>query len=94
MDRIERIRERLIAAAPMHTPGEWYHKDIPYLLSELIHYKQMEQDGLLVRLPCKVGNAVYCDGKVFADHCKGDVKGVIIDRLVIATGSAGCDGGQ
>lgn len=35
-------------------------KDVADLLEELKSYKQAEEQGLLVRLPCKVGDVLYC----------------------------------
>lgn len=40
--------------------GELYWlKDVAELLEELKSYKEAEEQGLLVRLPCKVGNIVW-----------------------------------
>ena len=40
--------------------GESYWlKDVAELLEELKSYKEAEEQGLLVRLPCKVGDTVY-----------------------------------
>lgn len=40
--------------------GELYWlKDVTELLEELKSYKDLEEQGLLVRLPCKVGTEVY-----------------------------------
>lgn len=42
--------------------GESYWlKDVAELLEELKSYKEAEEQGLLVRLPCKVGDIVYVD---------------------------------
>ena len=41
--------------------GELYWlKDVAELLEELKSYKEAEEQGLLVRLPCKVGDSLYC----------------------------------
>lgn len=41
--------------------GELYWlKDVAELLEELKSYKGLEEQGLLVRLPCKVGDDLYC----------------------------------
>lgn len=41
--------------------GELYWlKDVAELLEELKSYKGLEEQGLLVRLPCKVGDILYC----------------------------------
>lgn len=34
-NRIDRIKTRLESTIPYITPGEWYHEDIPYLISKL-----------------------------------------------------------
>lgn len=40
--------------------GELYWlKDVTELLEELKSYKDLEEQGLLVRLPCKVGELDY-----------------------------------
>lgn len=35
-------------------------KDVAELLEELKSYKEAEEQGLLVRLPCKIGDTLYC----------------------------------
>lgn len=35
-----------------------------------------------VKLPCKVGDTMYCDGKFFADHCKGEVMSFPVDIIL------------
>lgn len=40
--------------------GDFYWlKDVAELLEELKSYKDLEEQGLLVRLPCKIGDTVY-----------------------------------
>lgn len=39
--------------------GLYWLKDVAELLEELKSYKDLEEQGLLVRLPCKVGTEVY-----------------------------------
>lgn len=39
--------------------GLYWLKDVAELLEELKSYKDLEEQGLLVRLPCKVGDDVY-----------------------------------
>ncbi len=36
------------------------YKQIAEYLEELKSYEDMEEQGLLVRLPCKVGDSLYC----------------------------------
>lgn len=40
-------------------PGSSMSKDIIKYLEELERYKIAEQQGLLVKLPCKIGDAIY-----------------------------------
>lgn len=40
-------------------PGSSMSKDIIKYLEELERYKTAEQQGLLVKLPCKIGDAIY-----------------------------------
>lgn len=35
-----------------------------------------------VKLPCKVGDTMYCDGKFFADHRKGEVMSFPVDIIL------------
>ena len=39
--------------------GLYWLKDVAELLEELKSYKDLEEQGLLVRLPCKVGDSVF-----------------------------------
>ena len=39
--------------------GLYWLKDVAELLEELKSYKDLEEQGLLVRLPCKIGDTVY-----------------------------------
>lgn len=39
--------------------GLYWLKDVAELLEELKSYKDLEEQGLLVRLPCKVGDTMY-----------------------------------
>lgn len=37
----------------------WEHRQVAEYLNELQQYRQLEEQGLLLRLPCKVGDTVY-----------------------------------
>ena len=51
--------------------GELYWlKDIAELLEELKSYKEAEEQGLLVRLPCKVGDTVYVPTRNFVSELR------------------------
>ena len=41
-------------------PAEMTHEDIRKVLRKLAEYEDLEEQGLLLRLPCKVGDTVYC----------------------------------
>ena len=38
----------------------WEHYQVRAWLKELKRYKDLEEQGLLLRLPCNVGDTVYC----------------------------------
>ena len=40
-------------------PAEMTHEDIRKALRKLAEYEDLEEQGLLLRLPCKVGDTVY-----------------------------------
>ena len=40
-------------------PAEMTHEDIRKVLRKLAEYEEAEEQGLLLRLPCKVGTTVY-----------------------------------
>lgn len=51
--------------------GELYWlKDVAELLEELESYKEAEEQGLLVRLPCKVGDTVYVPTRNFVSELR------------------------
>ena len=63
-------------------PAEMTHEDIRKVLRKLTEYEELEEQGLLLRLPCKVGDTVYCIyerytkcseyGQVFEEYsCQG-----------------------
>lgn len=41
-------------------PAEMTNDDIRAVLKKLAAYEDLEEQGLLVRLPCKVGTEVFC----------------------------------
>lgn len=41
-------------------PAEMTNDDIRAVLKKLADYEDLEEQGLLVRLPCKVGDTLYC----------------------------------
>ena len=45
-------------------------KDVAELLEELKSYKDLEEQGLLVRLPCKVGDTVYVPTRNFVSELR------------------------
>ena len=51
--------------------GESYWlKDVAELLEELKSYKEAEEQGLLVKLPCKVGDTVYVPTRNFVSELR------------------------
>ena len=51
-------------------------------LNKLAQYEGLEEQGLLLRVPCKVGDTLYCDGKYFAQHCKGEIHSFKVTDIV------------
>ncbi|MCI6853842.1 MAG: hypothetical protein MR908_00710 [Firmicutes bacterium] len=37
----------------------WYKKEYEYAQKKLQHYKDLEEQGRLIELPCKIGDTVY-----------------------------------
>ena len=50
--------------------GLYWLKDVAELLEELKSYKDLEEQGLLVRLPCKVGDIVYVPTRNFISELR------------------------
>ena len=48
----------------------YWLKDVAELLEELKSYKEAEEQGLLVRLPCKVGDTVYVPTRNFISELR------------------------
>ena len=59
-DYIERLRMTLAAACKERDESR---KELHEAKSELLKYREAEQDGRLVVLPCKVGDHVWADGR-------------------------------
>ena len=63
-------------------PAEMAHEDIRKVLRKLAEYEDAEEQGLLVRLPCKVGDTVYLiksDGKVVPRTADMQFLGILWD---------------
>ena len=61
----------------------WEHYQVRAWLKELKQYKDLEEQGLLLRLPCKVGDIVYSiayNGKIYPVKATRDVK--IVDGVL------------
>lgn len=56
----EEITHIMKAAVQLELDNEKIHSENYKLLQELKSYKDAEEQGLLVRLPCKVGDTLYC----------------------------------
>lgn len=59
-----RIIKTLMDVASKTGGGLYWLKDVAELLEELKSYKEAEEQGLIVRLPCKVGDIVYADSTI------------------------------
>jgi hypothetical protein len=44
--------------------GYWEHKQVAEYLRKLKEYEDLEEQGRLVKLPCKVGDTVYVDNTI------------------------------
>ena len=63
-------------------PAEMAHEDIRKVLRKLAEYEDAEEQGLLLRLPCKVGDTVYLiksDGKVVPRTADMQFLGILWD---------------
>lgn len=43
--------------------------------------QQFKDKSRYIEVPCNVGDKIYCDGKYFADHCKGKVMEFIVGDI-------------
>ena len=69
--KIENMQERIdkMAFDDKEEVGIKFLASTVSYLKELKEYKQLEEQGLLLRLPCKVGTSVY----MVAQDCGGDI---------------------
>ena len=51
------------------------HTETEYIVESLLN------NGVVVP-PCKVGDRMYCDGELFADHCKGEIMSFPVDIIL------------
>ena len=51
----------------------WEHKQVKEYLEELKRYRDLEEQGLLLRMPCKVGDTVYYISDGFIEPCTVEV---------------------
>ena len=69
-------------------PAEMTHEDIRKVLRKLCEYEDLEEQGLLLRLPCKVGDIIWDNdfGKLCAYRITGfsfgEADGYIDDPVV------------
>ena len=56
-------------------PAEMTHEDTRKVLRKLAEYEDAEEQGFLLRLPCKVGDTVYIpialNNKIYIGVCRG-----------------------
>ena len=68
---------------PIDTPYEYGKANLQALINKLAAYEDAEEQGLLLRLPCKVGDTIYI---VFHNHTIG--KSTVVSFKMIAEGWA------
>ena len=51
----------------------WEHRQVKEYLEELKRYRDLDEQGLLLRLPCKVGDTVYYISDGFIEPCTVEV---------------------
>lgn len=59
------------------TAGEMTSDDIRMVLRKLAEYEDLEEQGLLLKLPCAIGSTIYQIAKVRSIHWKEDV--IVVD---------------
>lgn len=64
-----------------HMKRYWEHKQVAEYLKELKAYRDAEEQGLLLRLPCKVGDTVY--NIIPRAKEKSTYVGYVVERIVI-----------
>ena len=76
----ERITEHIFGGYTIAVKGKIYYDEVAEIAERLAEYEDAEEDGLLVRLPCKVGDKVYCVNTYYATPriCVYRVSGVCI----------------
>jgi len=75
-DRKAEIYEKVCGVKYLETKGMdtgikeyWEHKQVAEYLRKLKEYKDLEEQGLLLRLPCKVEDKVYQISENFIEPC-------------------------
>lgn len=53
--------------------SHWYSDELDEKLAD-----HLLANGVIVP-PCKEGDTMYCDGKLFADHCQGEIMSFPVD---------------
>lgn len=59
----------------------WEHKQVSEYLKELKQYRDLEEQGRLLKLPCKVGDVVYAYCGEFG-ILEYDVDSIVIDKHI------------
>lgn len=62
-------------------PAEMTHDNIRQALRKLAEYEDLEEQGLLLKLPCKVGDTVWFVGNKFVNDY--EIRRFIIDEIGI-----------
>lgn len=55
---------------PIDTPYEYGKANLQSLINKLAAYEDAEEQGLLLRLPCKVGDTVYAPTRNFVSELR------------------------
>ncbi len=60
--------------------------ELTLAMNKLAEYEDLEEQGLLVRMPCKVGDTVWVNSSIHGNMCEGTVTSVRIgsDSCVIS----------
>ena len=65
-------RNRYFETAPIENNivrEYWEHKQVAEYLQELLVYRGLEEQGKLLKLPCKIGDTLYCILPDLKDGC-------------------------
>ena len=64
---------------PIDTPYEYGKANLQALINKLATYEDAEEQGLLLRLPCKVGDTIY---EVYYENRKYIIREHVVNQFV------------